>query len=418
MREAADPVHLLREQLWEPALRTGEVRALVNPSPDEDWVEVERYMMIPDARRARLLLPVAPRPVTRRLLTNYRALRPPRTSLVRAALGLGVRAGVPPGRDALSIQVRRARPDAAEMLPLSRIRHALGRPLHAATGVRDGDNRKATLHLVDERGAPVGFAKVGWNAGTDAALRAEAAALRAVDGGTSAVRVPRAVAEVDHAGHPVLVTAPLPVSARRVRPDGLTAQELYALTPVVRQDRPGRTAHLRRVTDRLDQLRQDRTVVELATLAFDLLRSVADHGSASVPVVSRWHGDLAPWNMARDETSTLWLWDWESSEPDTVAGLDALHWHASVGRLGPGAEPELPELLRRALPFLAAAGVAPGQAATVGACYAVATVERACSLAAEAGSWDGARQGPASLTRLLKHAQAGLGIGAASPGSG
>ena len=68
--------------------------------------------------------------------------------------------------------------------------------------------------------------------------------------------------------------------------------------------------------------------VAAAHALLDALAGATD----TLPVTSRWHGDLTWWNRARDDAGQLWVWDWESSEEDAVAGLDALHWAFSARR--------------------------------------------------------------------------------------
>lgn len=400
------PVDLLCEQLWGPLLSAGSLRVDVGRGEKAGWTTVERYWMVPDAHRARLIVPAGPRPVTRRLLTNYRGLRRPMINLVRAGLGTGASAGLPSGRAMLKVQIPERRPEIAEQLPLRLLGNTLG-PVYAATGVRSGDNRKATLHLVDGRGEPVGYAKVGWNATIDQAIEAEGSTLKEIDGGTSKVRAPRVIAELDYAGHPIMVTSPLPLAVRPVRPGEVSAQEMYTLMPVVRYAAISRTSHYRTVLTRLGALQSHTVVGEMADHASELLQQIARE-TCELPVVSRWHGDFAPWNTARDADETLWVWDWESSEPDAVAGLDALHWSASAARLAARPEPGVSRLLESSHEYLTAAGIPARGRWAVAACYIATMVERACSLAAQANSWGDSRQSPDELRRLLSEARQGL----------
>lgn len=406
------PVDLLEEQLWAPGVRAGILRVGTSLDDDPSWDTVERYWMLPDASRARLVVQVTPPRVAARLLTNYRRLRTPVTGAVRALLGAGASLGVPCGWHVLQVQTRRgAPPGDAPRRPLEVLEGHFGKRIYAAGGVRRGDNRKATLHLVDAAGIPVGYAKVGWSRSIDASIRDEARALRDVAGGLSSVRSPRLLAELDYADHPIAVTAPLPPEVRRVHPADVTSQELFALTPVVRQGSFRDTAQVRDTRAKLDRMRESPVVGTLAARAADLLARVARwEGSVRTPVVQRWHGDLAPWNMARDADGVLWLWDWESSQPDAVAGLDALHWEASVLRLTTPRQPTLAMLLDRAEPHLVAAGVPRNARWGVAACYAVSLVERACTLAHQAASWSDARQPPSELESLLAEAEARLSV--------
>jgi hypothetical protein len=127
----------------------------------------------------------------------------------------------------------------------------------------------------------------------------------------------------------------------------------------------------------------------------------------SLPVTGRWHGDLTPWNCARDGDGRLWCWDWEGSETDAVAGLDALHWALSVRRERAGG-PEgvlLADCLGDALPYLRALGLSSDAGRLVAAVYVVTVAERAVGLAARAG-WEHAWISPQQLTELLTQALA------------
>ena len=106
-------------------------------------------------------------------------------------------------------------------------------------------------------------------------------------------------------------------------------------------------------------------------------------------VAVRWHGDFTAWNIARDAAGTLWVWDWESCEPDAPAGLDALHWAFSIQReaVGAGAV-RLADCVAAAAPQLTAAGIPRRTWDPLVRVYLAVTIERACGLAAEEGGWD------------------------------
>ena len=127
---------------------------------------------------------------------------------------------------------------------------------------------------------------------------------------------------------------------------------------------------------------------------------------AVVPVTRRWHGDFAPWNRARDRDGRLWVWDWESSEEDAVAGLDALHWSFSERRPASGRNEtvDLPGCLEDARRHLVAAGVPRGSYGLVAATYALTVLERALDLATRAGGWETLWIKPPHLEALLDQA--------------
>ncbi|QDH11054.1 hypothetical protein FE634_21925 [Nocardioides dongxiaopingii] len=409
------PIDLLCEQLWGLAVSHPDLR-VTREAAGGEWQDVERYWLVPSATRARLLLPAAARAVTAGACLNYRGLRPRHVNLARAGLGAAARAGAPLSLHTVAVQVRRSRPTVAGRLPLASVGATLGvGEVFASLGVRSGANRKATLSLVDSTGGPVGYAKVGWNELTDGFVTTESRVLRALDGGASQVRTPHVLADVDVDGHAVVVTEPLPEDVRSITSTTHwpTAQELYALTPVHRRARLADTDHARALGQRLAGRRagsSDRPTTELLGRAERLL---AELGAlpGQLPVARRWHGDLTPWNAARDRSGRLWIWDWETAEDDVLAGLDAFHWMFSVERLRAGSMTGigLDACLDRALPHLVAAGLSRSQTPVVAAVYSVVVVERAATLAALAGGWERVWCGVDELDSLLDRARALLG---------
>lgn len=79
------------------------------------------------------------------------------------------------------------------------------------TVIRQGDDHyKPTLTLLDDKGCPVGYAKLGWTIPTAAMVRREARALESMVALSGSLRAPTLLGEGAHAGRPLLVTAPLP----------------------------------------------------------------------------------------------------------------------------------------------------------------------------------------------------------------
>jgi hypothetical protein len=393
--------HLV-EQLWGPAIATGDLRVDVGRGPTPGWTDVETYLALPSIAAATMLLPTADRRVLAGSLLNFRRLRDTGTQLQRRVLGSIATSGLPLPFPRLRIQARSGAAGRV-LLPTEQVAADLGLPrVHASIGVRTGSNRKATLQLVDDAGVAVGFAKVGWDPASTAAVAREAAALRALGGGVPGVRAPRLLAEGSWLGRPYLVSEPLPPASRRPAPGLLpSAEEVYALAPVVRRDLLARTGQLRDLRDRLDVLRtHDAEVVDAIE---ELLARVEE---VEVPVAARWHGDFTAWNSARDEEDRLWCWDWESTELDAVAGLDAIHWVAGGATLA-GTRYHgtlLVTALERARPVLTAAGHSRASAAVVPLVYVATLVERALSLALGNGRWDDAWLRRDEALALVAHA--------------
>jgi hypothetical protein len=405
-----DPLDSLVEQLWSPLLDTGGVRVDVDGAADPDWVDHESYWAVPDLRRAKLLVPRGDSAVTAAAIENYRGLRLRRKNLMRAVVGPLARHRVPVLRHAVTVQVRRDRPELAEQLPLAVLARALDTgALSASIGIRTGDNRKASLALVDGTGRPVGHAKVGWDRVSDGYVSTETRVLREVGGRAGPMRAPAVLAETTYHGHPVLVMEPLPGDVRgsRGRIPPPSSAELYSLMPVTRRSPPRDTGHLSALSTRLRQQQGDPVAGGIATSAGRLLGLVEARADA-FPVTARWHGDLTVWNRARDASGQLWVWDWENSEEDALAGLDAMHWAFSARR-SPSAqllELDLGGCLDDSRPHLVAAGVSREQGSVVAAVYALVVVERACGLAAHHGDWAQVWISPEDLTALLTQADA------------
>ncbi|MBM7520293.1 hypothetical protein [Nocardioides nitrophenolicus] len=396
--------HLV-EQLWAPAIATGDLRLEVGRGPTPGWTDVETYQALPSVTAATMLLPTADRRVLAGSLLNFRGLRDPRTRAQRRVLGSVVAGGLPLPFPHVRLQ---ARSGAGRVpLPTEQVAVDLGLPrVHASIGVRTGSNRKATLQLVDDDGAAVGFAKFAWDEASTTAVATEAAALHALGGGVDGVRAPRLLARGTWLGRPYLVTEPLPAASRRPAAGALpSAEELFALCPVVRRDLVARSGQFQGLRDRIDGLRAAGVDAELVDALDDLLDRLAD---TEVPVAARWHGDLTAWNTARDEQDRLWCWDWESTEADAVAGLDAVHWVAG-GATMTGARYDgalLAAALRQAGPALTAAGHSRASAAVVPLLYVASLVERAVALAVGNGRWDDAWLRRDEAVALVAHARA------------
>jgi hypothetical protein len=297
----------------------------------------------------------------------------------------------------------------AASLPLVEVARAIEHDqVWAAIGVNMSANRKTTLQLVSADGAALGFAKFSWEPVSVEAVRNEAAALRAVGGRAGPARAPALLAADDYRGSPFIVSAPLPPESVGVR-SGVTApsaQELYSLLPLHRRAPVAETRQYAAVRTRLDAIPRTADNRDVLAAAAGLLEVLRDR-EVEVPVQSRWHGDLAAWNTARAGDGTLWLWDWESSEEDAAAGLDALHWFMSegmeAGRRWDGAA--LLSALADAAPLMIAAGTPHDGRLDVTALYAATIAERACTLAAGAGGWGADWIMPPELLDLVQTAR-------------
>ena len=175
-----------------------------------------RYAVIPNLDNAKFLLPLVSRRVTAASLLAYNALRPTKVRLSRAALGSLARAG------ALGLTrapVRSGEVPAGTSVLWDRLAEPLGAArLHAAIGVRPPDpHHKPTLQLFDDDGRPRGYAKMGWNDGTRAMVRAEVSALTGLPpAGGDLPDVPRMLLHTRWQDREVAVIEPMPEAVRRI----------------------------------------------------------------------------------------------------------------------------------------------------------------------------------------------------------
>lgn len=399
----------LVEQLWGGAIESRSLRvdnAGSRWSPEPGWRESERYYVVPNSTRPTMLLPAGPRRALLGALTNYRGLRPPRRQVQRRLLTVPAAAGYLPCPQVV-LSVPESSQAAVPSSPLGELAGALGRQdLRAAIGIRTSANRKATLQLVDVEGAPVGFAKFSWSDETALAVRREAAALSAGTG-KGVCRRPALLASGTYSGWPYLVTSPLPLSSRAVRGKVAppTIQEFHDLAPNTGARRLATTDHFIRLCARLQALvNNSADIGRLASRALQVL-DAAGADDRELMVTKGWHGDLTPWNAARDADGRLWVWDWESTEPDSVAGLDVLHWHLSLSqdvgrRLDATA---LDRAVERARPVLSGLGHPRSAVPLVTAVYVAALVERALALCVFNGGWETGWLSSEDVDDLLGH---------------
>ena len=278
-----------------------------------DPVAAARYAVLPDLDNARFLLPLASRPVTAASVLAYNALRPLRVRASRAAIGLLARVGALGLTRApvLSVHI----PDGTELL-WDHLAGLLGIPrLHAAIGIRPPDpHHKPTLQLFDGAGRPRGYAKIGWNEGTRAMVRAEAAALAARPPAAGDLPgTPRLLLHIRRHDREVAVIEPMPRTVRRIRRPDLPRTAV--LLAVARRGGPASAPQP------VSQFLAGRRSAPEIHPAIDALR--ARDGELLVEF-GDWHGDWVPWNMARHGGELL-VWDWENSGSGVPVGFDLAH---------------------------------------------------------------------------------------------
>ncbi|MEU7904490.1 hypothetical protein [Actinoplanes sp. NPDC049118] len=345
----------------------------------DDPAATARYAVIPSLDNARFLLPLASRRVTAASLLAYNALRPPRVRAGRAAIGLLARAGALGLTRAPILSVHAAAP---ELLLAGFLAGELGEAeLHAAIGIRPPDpHHKPTLQLFDGRGRPRGYAKIGWNDGTRAMVRAEAATLADLPVGNGFPPAPRLMLHTRWNGREIAVIEPMPRRVRRIRRPG--RPRLEAMLAVAR--RGGPPARPRPASDLVAGWRSraqggdPRIHAAIARLDRDLPLELGD-----------WHGDWVPWNMARHRRGLL-VWDWENSAPGVPVGFDLAHqaFQTALSTHGrPAAEcaTAVDEALRR---HGAALGLDPARQRFVADAYLVELWLRTYELSGGGAGWN------------------------------
>ena len=294
---------------------------------------VDEFLLLPSARRPRLLAPTGRR-ASAAVVRHHGEGRGRPDRLMSAALALALRAGL--GSVLWNRRLRISTPASPSPPTLAgHLSRVLGSDV--VVGMHLGPpraNRKPVLQVLDRAGRTLAYAKLGVNPLTDSLVRAEAAALGTLAAARMrGVEVPALLHSGAWSGHDVLVQSALPVwSARRQ----LTTERLVAAVSEI--------AALGRVDDvalgaspfwaglmaRLDGL----PAGEPASRLTGLVRRLAAVAGSEPLSLGAAHGDWAPWNMACLPDRLL-VWDWERFRPLVPVGFDLLHHrlqHDLVGR--------------------------------------------------------------------------------------
>jgi hypothetical protein len=279
------------------------------------------YLLVPDSRRPRLLVPARDRRVAAAAVSRYAE---PQTRLARFK------------RDAV---VAALRTGASTALLRDRIRVTGGSDTIETylRGVFDMDlrlsvhigparaNRKPVIQLLSPLGETVGFAKLGVNALTRQLVRAEASALAALGRcALSEVSVPAILHTGQWRGHEVLVQRALPVWRAKVPVDrerlGRAMREV-AMACGASFARLAGSGYWLSLGERLTAVAGHPEGHQLGRAA----RRIATAAGTVGLTFGSWHGDWSPWNMRAVADSVL-VWDWERFTIRVPVGFDALHF--------------------------------------------------------------------------------------------
>lgn len=389
------------EQVWGPDIFRGDALVLVGGDVPSGWEVRETYWVIPNLTSAQLLVPRNDR-VAARTLADFAGLRPTKVRVVRRVLAAAVRAGLPLSR----AELRLVCPAGGPATTIAKIGSQVGHPEALATfGVRTAANAKPTLELRSPQGDALGFVKLAWNSVTMQAIDNEASALQRMgQSSRSAVRAPRVLADAEVDGRRFVMIEPLPRGIRHVPGTYSSLSELEALGP-------GSVSRLSvisgagQVQSVLADLGQPTSIAPgaLVSRVRDLAGRVVSTETI-IPVANFWHGDFTWWNTGRDLDGQLWLFDWETAQRDTPAGMDTLHWYAHtvdaenaeslVKRVG--------SALGHCTPLLRSLGYSEVGIGILAAWYAVTLVANEIQLAESLQSWERIKHPPEVLERFLE----------------
>ncbi|HEX5199392.1 hypothetical protein ACFQS1_07140 [Paractinoplanes rhizophilus] len=345
------------------ALRTQyltEVLDLLYPWPcrtdGSPGTPIAEYLVVPDARRPKLLVPSGSRRVAAAAVRRYAEPQSRSAKLKRDAVIAAMRTGA--SAVLLRDRVRVTGPFSSSIDGY--LSEQLGRELSVSVHIGPARaNRKPVLQLIGPEGDTFGFGKLGTGPLTRQLVKAETAALTALAGtGLTRLTVPRVLHAGEWRGLEVLVQSALPVWLPRAP---LTQRRLvaamldiagccgYTSGPL---DESGYWGDLR---GRLAAVAGRTEGAGLGPAAELLVK----HAGDTVFRYGAWHGDWAPWNMA-NLADALLVWDWERFATGVPMGFDAIHHELQKRIQSTGdAQDAVEQTVRRAGELLAPFGVPP-----------------------------------------------------------
>ena len=331
-----------------------EVLGVLYPGQDGPFTE---YLVIPHARRPRLLVPAGDRKLAAAAVRRYAEPQSLLARWKRDAVVAALRSGMSwlLLRDRLRVQGGTDTID-------SHLEDMLGMRLSLSVHIGPARaNRKPVLQLLTPDGHTIAFAKLGTSSLTRTLVRQEATALGAVSrADLHTVSVPR----VMHAGrwgeHEVLVQSALPVWRPRVEltaPRLASAMREVAMCCGMRRGPLRDSGYWSRLQTRLAAVAAHADGTALKGAAE---RIVAAAGRTELSYGS-WHGDWSPWNMASVADAVL-VWDWERFTTGVPIGFDALHHALQSGVSTGSATAAVTATLERSSELLLPFGVVQRQA--------------------------------------------------------
>ena len=364
--------------------------------------ETRPYIIVPNRRRPRVLIPASTRKIAAGALARYSRPAAKAARVKRDAAVWALRLGL----DRLLLP-HRIEVSAAEGID-DHLSAVLGHEVHLSIHIGPARaNRKPVLQILDGEARTVAFAKLGVNALTRELVEAETAATRRLGefGELRRLRVPTLLHSGTWRGHNLMVASALPTWSEPVaggetrRIDAM--RELAEVAGTARMPL-GESDYAARLRSRLKALaaRGDSEADTLAVAGTTLL----DRFAGIELTFGAWHGDWSPWNTC-EAADVIYLWDLERFEIGVPYGFDTVHYRLQDDIVTHQIDPTTAVLLLAAnsSAVLAPMRVAPSEAEPTTLLYLVDLAARYMGDRAEqAGAALGAL-GRWLLPTLLRH---------------
>jgi hypothetical protein len=283
----------------------------------------QTYVVIPSARKPKLLVPSRPRRVASAAIRNFKTASSPREQTMINALAVAARVGL---GDALPDRIRiDYEPGETSNGIDAALSGVLGEQVWVSLYISPARAvRKPLLQVIDAHGRTRAFAKLGIDEFTRTLVHDEATAVRFLAAQDWAVlRVPTVLHAGSWQGNELLVQSAF---ARGATPDvdspelHVAMRELAAVCGLA-SGRLGTSTYWAQLTGRISALKSS----EHDPLLHRLVGAIERTGGAVELDFGASHGDWAPWNMTM-ANGRLLAWDWEKFESGVPVGLDAVHF--------------------------------------------------------------------------------------------
>lgn len=326
------------------------------------------FLVLPDFRHARLVLPLRSRRAAAAMALRYTEPRSLAHKARAHAMSLAASTGALQAvfRDRIRVELPAGDVDTIETV-LSEI---VGRPVAVGMHVTSPRaNRKPVLQALADDGTLLAVAKVATDDLTRDLVANEATALRRLGAADARTfTVPTLLNLRSWRGLDVLTLSALPLHEPRVEPEHT---RLAAVANEI-ADTGGRqrttlesSGYVDRLRERIAMLRPDAA----HRLGSALDRALGAHGGLRLSF-GAWHGDFTIHNLAFLPDDVL-VWDWERYDDGVPVGFDLVHHHVQQHLLAPDVDVAafVHGLDRATPPLLAPAGLTEREATAVTRMY-------------------------------------------------